>query len=169
MYQQPLQITGNACFFYGTLMSPQVLSRVIYGTINPEPWQYKDLRIRPATLHDYCRHQVRHADYPGITKERGKSVKGTYVTGLNMGDMTRLDAFEGSEYDRVVVKVKVLNDDGTEGEEVEGSVYVYGDESHLVKAEWNFEEFVKEKMHRWVGDSRNILVSPLLYAEMNTG
>jgi hypothetical protein len=135
-------------------MSPKVLSRVVYGSINPEPWHHRDLRIRPAILHDYCRHQVRYADYPGIIKEPGKSVKGTYVTGLNVGDMIRLDTFEGCEYDRVVVKVKVLNDDGTEGEEAECSVYVYGDESNLVKTEWNFEEFVKEKMHRWIGDSK---------------
>lgn len=133
---------------------PQMLSRVIYGTTTPEPWQCKNLCIRPAVLHDYCRHQVKYADYPGIIAEAGKCVKGTYVTGITDMDIWRLDAFEGGEYKREVVTTKILNDDGTEGEDVECSIYVYRYEHGLVKAEWDFEQFVKEKLHHWVGESK---------------
>lgn len=138
-------------------MSFKVLSRVIYGSASPEFWQCKDLRVRPAILHDYCRHQVKYADYPGIVHESGKCVRGTYVTGLTAMDMRRLDNFEGNEYGRVVVKVQLLNEDETvaEGEPgVECSVYVYKYDQHLVDAEWDFELFVKEKMHSWIGDTK---------------
>jgi hypothetical protein len=127
---------------------------VIYGTTEPEPWQCKDLRTQQAILLDFCRHQVQFADYPGIIAEAGKRVKGTYVAGLTKMDIWRLDTFEGSEYSREVVKVKLLDGDGIEGDEAECSVYVYQDESGLVKEEWDFEHFVRERMHRWVGESK---------------
>ncbi|PYI29758.1 hypothetical protein BP00DRAFT_427141 [Aspergillus indologenus CBS 114.80] len=56
----------NTLFFYGTLMSPQILHRVIHGRPDPDPWQKAYLTIQPAVLHHYRRHRVRHADYPGI-------------------------------------------------------------------------------------------------------
>jgi hypothetical protein len=134
-------------------MSFKVLSRVIYGTTQPEPWLSKDLKIQPAILHGFCRHQVRYRDYPGIIAEAGKSVKGTYVTGLRDIEIARLDRFEGGEYWREIVKARLLKDDDTEGDEVECSVYVYKYETNLVREEWDFETFVKEKMYRWVGES----------------
>jgi hypothetical protein len=134
-------------------MNFKVLSRVIYGTTEPEPWLSQDLRIQQAILHGFCRHQVKWADYPGIIAEAGKSVKGTYVTGLRDTEIGRLDTFEGDEYSREVVKARLLKDDGTEGDEVECSVYVYKDETNLVREEWDFDTFVKEKMHRWVEES----------------
>ena len=127
---------------------------MIYGTTTPEPWQCKDLRIRPAILHDYCRRQVRCADYPGLILESGKCVKGTYVTGITDMDIWRLDTFEGDEYGRKVVKARLMNDDGTEGEEAECSTYVFLDERGLVKEEWDFDQFVKEKLYRWIGESK---------------
>ncbi|KAI4151646.1 MAG: hypothetical protein LQ340_003378, partial [Diploschistes diacapsis] len=47
-------------------MSRQVLHRVLYGTTAPDPWQQARLTIRPAVLHGYARHKVRHADYPAL-------------------------------------------------------------------------------------------------------
>ncbi|KAA8900726.1 hypothetical protein FN846DRAFT_958066 [Sphaerosporella brunnea] len=146
--------TENACFFYGTLMSFKVLSRVIYRTTDPDPWLFQDLQIKEAILHGYCRHQVRFADYPGIIAEAGKSVKGMYVTGLRDMEIRRLDTFEGDEYTREVVTARLLNPDGTEGEDVQCSAYVYRDESNLIKEEWDFDAFVAEKLHRWVGASK---------------
>ncbi|KAI5854305.1 AIG2-like family-domain-containing protein [Tricharina praecox] len=149
---------GHACFFYGTLMSFKVLSRVLYGTPTPEAWQSQGLHIRPAILHDYCRHQVRFADYPGIVAEPGKCVRGTYVTGITDMELWRLDAFEGGEYRREVVRVRLLRGEGEEGMEEMGerecATYVYKDENRLVKEEWDFAEFVREKLHRWVGDEK---------------
>lgn len=135
-------------------MAHQVLTRVIYGTTTPEPWQIAPLRIRPAVLHGYCRRKVRGADYPGIVADPTKSVKGTYVTGINQGDLWRLDRFEGSEYTRKTVAARLLNEDGTEGEHVLAVTYVYtAGLKHLEDEEWDWHEFVRDKMHRWVGSS----------------
>ncbi len=111
--------------------------------------------IRPAILHDYCRHKVEFCDYPGIVPEKGHSVRGTYVTGLTDGDIYRLDSFEGPEYNRQKVKVSVLKEDGqTEGEEVEAETYVYiAGKDQLEDQEWDYDEFRLEKMHRWADQS----------------
>ena len=70
-------------------MAHSVLSRVIYGTTRSELRLARKLKIRPAILHGYCRHQVKYVDYPGIIPEDGKSVKGTYVTGLTEEDIRK--------------------------------------------------------------------------------
>ncbi|KAL1970793.1 hypothetical protein VTN77DRAFT_2627 [Rasamsonia byssochlamydoides] len=118
----------HTLFFYGTLMAPQILHRVIHGHSNPEPWQKALLTVKPAILHGYRRHRVRGADYPGIIPVTAKtssdgstqgttpegssnmdhSVLGTLVTGLTDGDIYRLDCFEGSDYEKRKVKVRVL-------------------------------------------------------------
>ncbi|KAE8392619.1 hypothetical protein BDV23DRAFT_150723 [Aspergillus alliaceus] len=185
---------GNVLFFYGTLMAPQILYRVIHGSPNPEPWQKALLTFKPAILHGYRRHRVRGADYPGIvavgqtTTEPGANasvdstayVLGTVVSGLTDGDIHRLDIFEGSEYEKGKVKVRVLQEsldrqdvglDGKdtdkhlrdvldaagaefadEGEEVEAATYVYvAGRSRLEDGEWDFEAFKRDKMAWWVG------------------
>ncbi|CAI7591093.1 unnamed protein product [Penicillium viridicatum] len=128
----------HVLFFYGTLMVPQILHRVIHGQANPEPWQKAMLRFQPAILHGYRRHRVQNADYPGIVAvpeptsemERssdlktnaGTSVIGTLVSGLTDGDIYRLDRFEGSEYEKKPVVVRTLReksgDNGHSGEKV---------------------------------------------------
>jgi len=152
---------GDHCaFFYGTLMAREILYRVCYGPnqVGKDPvatMLAENLSIRPAILHNYCRHRVRDCDYPGIIPEKGQSVRGTYVTGLTDGDMYRLDTFEGSEYSKQKVKVEVLEDDShSSGQEMEANTYVFtaGDDL-LEKIEWNYDEFRAEKLHRWTGES----------------
>ena len=70
---------------------------------------------------------MKHADYPGIlpqtqSQTQGEvvaSVRGTVVSGLTEGDLWRLDIFEGSQYERRRVAVKVLRDEVGEGETVD--------------------------------------------------
>ncbi|KAM0196899.1 hypothetical protein ACHAPI_005448 [Fusarium lateritium] len=139
-------------FFYGTLMAPEVFFTVCYGDRNP-PQAIKDMHtFTPAILEGYCRHRVQHADYPAVVAEEGHTVLGVYATGLTDANMDKLDIFEGSEYIKETVKVKVLNKDGTtpaKEELKEASVYVFNEPSYLEKGEWNFEEFRKQKMHNW--------------------
>ncbi|KAF2497141.1 hypothetical protein BU16DRAFT_526166 [Lophium mytilinum] len=161
----------HTAFFYGTLMAPAVLHRVIHGTATPTPFQRSLLTIRPALLPRFQRHKVRAADYPAILPANSTtSVRGTLVTGLNDGDIWRLDIFEGHEYARRKVVVRVLESEGegigavgadgevkaenevTEGEEVQAEVYVWvAGKERLEPQEWDFGEFVREKMGRWVG------------------
>ena len=85
----------------------------------------------------------------------GACVKGTYVHGLTEGDQWRLDLFEGDQYNRVKVKPRLLKEDGNIGEEVDAETYVWADiEVGLEQGEWDFEVFRREKMGRWVGESK---------------
>ena len=96
------------------------------------------------------------ADYPGIFPDPEHSVRGTYVTGLTSANMYHLDNFEGDEYERKKVKVKLLSkvgnakgDGNVEGEEAEAEVYVYQLPARLEDREWDFEEFRTQKMRKW--------------------
>ncbi|KAI9880915.1 MAG: hypothetical protein M1830_009983 [Pleopsidium flavum] len=149
----------RSAFFYGTLMAPPVLHRVIHGSPHPEPWQASLLTIHPAVLHDHCRHRVRNCDYPAITAESGSTVRGTFVKGLTDGDIWRLDIFEGDEYARQEVRVRLLSEVGEESEKeeeeremVEAETYVWvAGKGNLETGEWDFEGFRREKMGAWVG------------------
>ena len=146
-------------------MAPGVLHRVIYGNANPEPWQKKLTTVRPAILESHQRHRVKHMSYPAIISRDGSSVRGSIVTGLTQGDVYRLDIFEGDQYERKKVKVKVLKSVGLgeelqkgeskehTSEEVEAETYIWRDgASGLEDSEWDFEEFRKEKMRFWLGE-----------------
>ena len=88
---------------------------------------------------------------------KGPCVRGTYVEGLTEADMWRLDIFEGGEYVRRKVVCRLVEgegegDGGEEEGEVEAETYVWRDgEVGLEGGEWDFEEFRREKMGRWVG------------------
>ena len=142
-------------------MAPQVLYRVCYGSPTPSAFQMSRLTIRPAVLHSYCRRRVQHYDYPAIIPAPSSSVRGTFVEGLTDGDLWRLDIFEGSEYTREEVRVKLLDKVGDEegqgnleGEEVTAETYVWAEGlEYLEDSEWDFGEFRREKLHRWSGGS----------------
>jgi hypothetical protein len=90
-----------SAFFYETLMHPSILTRVIKNNGS-------HLRVCPAVLMGYTRHQVEDCDYPGIVPyEIGhksfdrklnrdeRCVRGVLVDGLTESDMQLLDIFEG--------------------------------------------------------------------------
>ncbi|KAE8857359.1 hypothetical protein PTNB29_08426 [Pyrenophora teres f. teres] len=169
---------SHTLFFYGTLMAPPVLHRVIWGSPTPPTEAHASLlHIRPAILHSHRRHRVEGADYPALvpvpsTSEdpSPSSVRGALVTGLTDGDIWRLDIFEGDEYTREKVRVRILteqngNEGGAdvlgvgasdggeiEGEEVDTETYIWTAGAHRLEPnEWDFKEFVRERMERWVG------------------
>ena len=137
-------------------MAPEVLHRVIFGTIRPTKAQASRLIIVPALLPQYMRHRVSDCDYPAIIPAPGShaSVRGTYVRGLTAEDQWRLDLFEGDQYSRVKVRPQLLHQRGSKAIEVEAETYVWKDgDIGLEEGEWDFEQFRKEKMARWVGKS----------------
>lgn len=112
-----------ALFFYGTLIHPAILAKVI-GNAGAH------VEVCPAVLPGYALHHVRGEDYPGLVPQhvseavcaarKGpisssseprpqpqplKAVRGTLARGLRLADVRRLDAFEGDEYKRVGVYV----------------------------------------------------------------
>ncbi|ETS02826.1 hypothetical protein M419DRAFT_7604 [Trichoderma reesei RUT C-30] len=141
-----------AAFFYGTLMAPEVFFSVCYADKQP-PKAIQDLHtFTPAILDGYCRHRVQYADYPAIVEEPGHCVRGMYATGLTDANIHKLDIFEGDEYKRIKVKVKLLKmEDGkeVEGEVKEADVYVFLNPDQLEKREWDFEEFREQRMKLW--------------------
>ncbi|KZL82071.1 aig2-like family protein [Colletotrichum incanum] len=137
-------------------MEPKVFFTVVQGNGNP-PQAIKDLyTFTPAVLTGYTRHRVQFADYPGMIPEDGGSVLGIYATGLTDANVTKLDFFEGSEYEKKIVKVKVRGgENGGEGEEEqkEATAYIYKRPEFLERREWSFDEFRKDKMHVWTRES----------------
>ncbi|KAG5652118.1 hypothetical protein H0H81_006255 [Sphagnurus paluster] len=128
----------SSAFFYGTLMHPKVLQRVIKH-------DGAQLHICPAVLlvriattlivskgtslpvpfctapHTNTTTNAQRAEYPGMIpydqtrvlcgrdlEPEERSVRGTLVTGLSARDMHLLDIFEGSEYIRKPVSVHPL-------------------------------------------------------------
>lgn len=133
-------------------MEPKVFFTVVQGNGKP-PQAIRDLyTFTPAVLHDYTRHRVQFADYPGMIAEEGGSVLGIYATGLTDANVHKLDFFEGSEYEKKVVTVKARREDGTE-EDKQATAYIYKRPEFLERVEWSFEEFRKEKMHVWTRES----------------
>lgn len=138
-------------------MAPQVLYRVIYGTTKPTSSQISSLIIEPAILPQYTRRRVRDCDYPAIvpSSEPGACVRGTYIRGLTSDDQWRLDLFEGSQYERIRLRLNLLNEKDSKGEEMEAETYVWAEDiTGLEDGEWDFEEFRREKMGRWIGDDK---------------
>ena len=133
-------------------MAPTVMYRVIYGLPNPPEAFTRRYTFAPAIVEGYCRRRVLDRQYPGITAEEDNTVLGTYVTGLTKMDMVRLDHFEGSEYRKRVVKAQVLDHEGKVQRTEEATTYVFLNPGGLEDAEWDFEHFKKENMHRWSGE-----------------
>ncbi|KAL5117498.1 hypothetical protein ACEQ8H_004663 [Pleosporales sp. CAS-2024a] len=149
----------HAAFFYGTLMAPPVLHRVLWASPTPPtPAHATQLRIRPAVLHAHQRHRVRHADYPALVPASpSASVRGTLVEGLSDADLWRLDVFEGHEYARTRVDVRLLRDADADadadGPPITADTYVWvAGRERLEAQEWDFVHFVQDKMQAWVGD-----------------
>ncbi|KAL2145504.1 hypothetical protein VTI28DRAFT_7140 [Corynascus sepedonium] len=146
----------HSAFFYGTLMAPEVFYSVCYGSKNVPEAVAKLHTFQPAILHGYCRRRVRYADYPGIIEDEGHDVFGTLATGLTDANMAKLDYFEGSQYVRRTVTVRLLDKVGNlkgegnvEGAEREAEVYVFLDKRDLEEKEWDLEEFRREKLKYW--------------------
>ena len=138
-------------------MVPDVFFTVCYGG-KDVPEAVRNLHtFTPAILHGYCRRRVKYADYPGIIEDADHTVFGMLATGLTRANIQRLDYFEGSQYERRTVAVrplaKVGNAKGEGNVEADEStlahVYVFLNKRDLEDAEWDLEEFRREKLTRW--------------------
>lgn len=83
--------------------------------------------------------------------QAGHTVRGTYVTGLTDADIRELDDFEGKEYDRRSVNIKLGVTEEGEEEEVKAETYIFiAGEKKLERKEWDFKDFRESKMHMWL-------------------
>ncbi|ORX97535.1 hypothetical protein K493DRAFT_336516 [Basidiobolus meristosporus CBS 931.73] len=141
----------SSLFVYGTLMSPEVISRVI-ATLQCSTGLSR-LTFRPASL------KVLGAQYPAIVQSKLDSVEGIVVSGLSQEDIALLDLYEGEQYRRVSVQVETAVKYGSEllgtpdvpSEHLAVETYVWAHGlqglSHL---DWNFQDFVNESLKKWL-------------------
>ncbi|KAM0789798.1 hypothetical protein ACM66B_006650 [Microbotryomycetes sp. NB124-2] len=140
-------------FFYGTLVHPAILARVV-GHDGP------NLQTYDAILPGHTRHHVRGEDYPAVVNAKdgrlvmGRNltelegrVQGSLVKGLSDADVALLDEFEGNEYKRSSVTVELAT-----GETAPAEVYLWTDPlSRLEQSLWTFEDFMRDSAHKWIG------------------
>ncbi|MGB0370984.1 MAG: gamma-glutamylcyclotransferase family protein [Opitutales bacterium] len=110
-------------FVYGTLMVPEVLRRLLGST----------LRMEGAQLEGYSRFRVKGAVYPGIVSAGAKDiVSGAVLSGMTTAQWKTLDAYEGDEYERLMVEARLLS-----GQTMEAATYVYRDPLNLTDEPWD--------------------------------
>ncbi|ORX40856.1 pyridoxal phosphate-dependent transferase [Kockovaella imperatae] len=157
-------------FFYGTLMVPAILERVLRHPTD-------HLTFEDAILPGFTRHCVKGQDYPAVTSveqshelmastgpldARDMDTRGTLVKGLSLKDIRPLDLFEDIEYTRVMTTVHVLGPStvlqsqpkhwtGVSRSE-EAWVYIWNESLSLLDPKiWSFEDFLRDKAHLWTG------------------
>ncbi|KAL0094961.1 hypothetical protein J3Q64DRAFT_1716661 [Phycomyces blakesleeanus] len=150
-----------SAFFYGTLMSDDVLLRVLCGPYaTPDIKQQKKdaLQLRPASLIGHQRFALKGLPFPGIIRTKSEDqVRGILCEGLNANDVMRLDEFEGPEYDRSTAAAMV------DGQRVPCQVYLWiGGEQHLESHDWELEGFVKGALVDWLKDRSEFNMSDTL-------
>ncbi|KIO28353.1 hypothetical protein M407DRAFT_243035 [Tulasnella calospora MUT 4182] len=168
---------GNTAFFYGTLMHPKILKRVITH-------EGAELEVAAAILFDHTRFHVKYCDYPavissdiasqvigdGTLADDDKAVRGVAVKGLTSKDIELLDVFEGDEYSRdevfcapitefnrlsAVDTQQLLAKSGTLPSPSSATVptFVYkwkAPATRLSSEIWNYNRFLEENVWRWL-------------------
>lgn len=125
------------CFTYGSLMWADIMARVCGHEFASEP----------ASLADHRRHPVRGQDYPGLRAAAGGRVPGRLYLDVTDEAWTRLDAFEGEEYERADIVVALA-----EGRVLPAQVYRFRAEfaDRLLLDDWDAEAFAREGRQRFI-------------------
>jgi gamma-glutamylcyclotransferase (GGCT)/AIG2-like uncharacterized protein YtfP len=113
-------------FTYGSLMFAPVWRHVVRGTY----------RFELATILDHARYAVRGQLYPGLVAEENASTKGILYFDVNAEDIHALDLFEGDEYRRVAVKIRL-----PDGGDINADTYLYCKDGGLSPLLWQPESF----------------------------
>ncbi|WP_018988885.1 gamma-glutamylcyclotransferase family protein [Aromatoleum toluclasticum] len=118
------------CFTYGSLMCEDIMSAVSRARCP----------FVPASLDGYRRQPVRGRAYPGMVPAAGGRVQGGLYLDLPAPAWPRLDRFEGEEYERRQVVVRLQD-----GRMEAAWTYVFRPEcaAGLVDGEWDFERFLR--------------------------
>ncbi|MCB1909640.1 MAG: gamma-glutamylcyclotransferase [Rhodocyclaceae bacterium] len=127
---------ASRCFAYGSLMCADIMARVCGRT----------MPAGDALLPGHARHPVRGEDYPAIVADPAREVAGRLYSGIAAAEWERLDGFEGNQYQRVLLQVRV---DG--GATVDAWAYLFRPQYHslLLPGEWDFAAFLRDGRHRF--------------------
>mmetsp|Transcript_21383 Transcript_21383/g.87345 ORF Transcript_21383/g.87345 Transcript_21383/m.87345 type:complete len:150 (-) Transcript_21383:1370-1819(-) len=130
-------------FVYGTLISPKVCDRVLDRV--PEGYE--------AVLNGYRRFSLSGRLYPAIKPDPDGAVRGRVIL-VYASEISKLDYFEADEYLRR--EEKVLEVESGEERTVQvyvGRQFIY----HDMNGEWDFEEFEREHLVAFLGDTEEHL------------
>ena len=100
-----------------------------------------------AELQGYARHPVRGQDYPGLAVASADSVvAGRLYLDVDEASLARLDAFEGEEYERVTVTVRLAD-----GSRCEAFCYLFraAFADRLLPGDWDPAVFEREGKARF--------------------
>ena len=113
-------------FTYGSLMFPEVWSRVVSGSY----------RALPVHAKHYARFAVRDETYPGAVAQAGAVLHGMLYCDVDTADLKVLDRFEGADYRRVEIEVLAAD-----GQTCKAQIYLYLQIAQLSDSDWKPEEF----------------------------
>lgn len=120
-------------FTYGSLMFPEVWTRLI-----PRPTASVSAR-----LPGYVREGVRGASYPGIRAQTDAQTPGRLYLNVDHEALSRLDLFEGHDYRRETVQVRVDTPDGRHLN-LPAEVYCFVDSAALDGLPWDPARFARD-------------------------
>lgn len=120
-------------FTYGSLMFAPVWQAVVRG--RPA--------AMPARLRGFERLTVRDESFPAIVERPGASVEGVLYLDVADDDLRRLDAFEGPDYERRTLAVRVAEDRAGAWA---AEAYVWRDRARLQARPWDAREFERNAM-----------------------
>ena len=120
-------------FTYGSLMVSSVMEAVTGNRF----------ACRKALLRGYARFRLEGATYPGLIPRENATTEGVLYLDVDPSSMARLDAFEGSFYDRVRVETEMA-----EGGRLEAEVYVVAPRHrHRLSAQtWHLDAFRRDHL-----------------------
>jgi len=120
-------------FTYGTLMLPRVMEAVTGDLFT----------ACRAVLSGYARFRIHGATYPGLIEQPGTKTEGMLYLNVDASSIARLDAFEGSLYDRVHAEVDTVT-----GGRVLAAMYVVkaGQRPRLSAEAWHLDAFERNHL-----------------------
>lgn len=122
-------------FAYGSLMYPQVWTRVMH----------RAHLSQPATIEGFCRYALRGEVYPAVLEAPGSSVRGVLYSGLTATELERLDRFEGEDYRRISVRAQLAGDVA-----VDTFVYIYTHPDRTSPDQWDPARFEAEGLQHFL-------------------
>lgn len=120
-------------FTYGSLMFPEVWQRVVRG----------NYRSAAAHLDGHARYRIEEATYPGMIVQAASGVDGKVYFDVSLPDVAALDLFEGDDYRRNTVHVRLDS-----GKLIEAGAYIYLLPHNLSASPWLPEAFELERFIR---------------------
>ncbi|MCA9239762.1 MAG: gamma-glutamylcyclotransferase [Planctomycetales bacterium] len=112
-----------------------------YGSLQVEAVWTRVAGVRcetaPGVAHGYSAYRVSGQDYPGMVADAAGSTAGLVYFDVPDHAVARLDRFEGSEYSRRPIDVKLEN-----GERLSCQAYVFLSLDGLTTESWRLNEFL---------------------------